>query len=747
MTTAETSPKPNRIIGSIRSQLVFGFGLMLVLALVIAVIGYINMQSLQTGVEITLENANKVRELSLNIENDFLQARQAESNFLASWRSLGFEAAQEKYVSINKLRLEQSRNNLLGMGSLVQASGDNELIHLFEESTELIPLLLSYESAFQAVVSDIEERSRTDGLENTLSTTLNLLESAVSHLPNPEFHRLVLKIRANEQTYLNTGQQQYFDNLRLQILEFTDLVQNSSRANLPEELALTSGTELETPDPPKETSQIPVSELLELISLYQANLNELVVLQGNIEVNTIVFQEVTVDINELTKHILEEGGAGYDRARNQLQAASDRSLVALIVASVLALVFGALTAFILAQRIIGPLNQLTNTAQRLGQGDLTQMVQITGGVELVTLANSFNKMASQLRDLVGSLEDRVSKRTEDLEYTAVQLQTAANVAQDALTVQDVRTLLSNVANLITERFNYYHTGIFLLDDKREFAILQVASSEGGQRMLEKGHKLRVGSEGIVGTTAVARRPHIALDVGQDAVFFDNPDLPQTRSEIALPLLLNEDVIGILDIQSTESQAFSQQDVEILLTLANQVALSIQNARLSEEAQVYIAQLEAFAAEQTQIVWGEYLEHQSHGFLYTPLGISPLTSEQNFNSSEKGDQLSDTSIILRGRKIGKIVLKRPSKQWTKKEQALISEVSDQVALAIENSRLVNETREQANRDQLVTEFSSKLRETLDMDTVVKTALEEMKKTFGLEEAEVRLSIPDENRVED
>ena len=747
MTISENSSKPNRIIGSIRSQLVFGFGLMLVLALVIAVIGFQNLQTLQTSVETTLDNASRVRELSLEIENEFLQARQGESNFIASWRSLGFEAAQEKFVSINELRLEQARNKFTDIDSLIQVSKDKELMHLFEESADLIPLLVKYESAFKFVVTDIEKLSRADGPENTLNTTINKLEAVVSPLPNYEFHRLVLEIQANEQSYLNTGQQQYYDNLRLLILEFTELVQNNPQGNLQEELTLITGTEIEPSDPPKELIQVPTTELLELIGVYQANLTELVALQNNIEVNTIVFQEITVEINQLTNHILEEGDAGFDRARDQLQAVSNRSLVALIVVSVLAIVLGSLAAFILAQRIIVPLRQLNNTAQRLGQGDLTQMVQITGGAELVTLANSFNTMTAQLRDLVGSLEERVSKRTEDLEYRAVQLQAAAQVAQDALTVQDVSTLLTNVAQLITERFSYYHTGIFLLDDKKEFAILQAASSEGGKRMLKQGHQLRVGSEGIVGTTAVARRPHIALDVGQDAVFFDNPDLPQTRSEIALPLLIKEDVIGILDIQSTESQAFAQQDVEIMLTLANQIALAIQNARLSEEAQVNIAQLEAYAAEQTQIVWGEHLEHQSHGFLYTPLGIKPLTSEQNFSSSGKSDQISDAPIMLRGRKIGNIVLKRSTRQWTKKEQALISDVSDQVALAIENSRLVSETRDQANRDQLVTEFSSKIRETLDMDTVVKTALVEMKKTFGLDEAEVRLSIPDENRVED
>ena len=356
-----------------------------------------------------------------------------------------------------------------------------------------------------------------------------------------------------------------------------------------------------------------------------------------------------------------------------------------------------------------------------------------------------NTLLKNVEDGQRTLEEIVDKRAEELEYRARQLEIASQVSYNALVFQNVSELLSNVADFISEKFGYYHVGIFLLDDKGEYAIFQATSSDGGKRMLERGHQLRVGSEGIVGATAAERRPHIALDVGVDAVFFNNPDLPETHSEMALPLISQDKVVGVLDVQSTKIKAFSQQDIEIFQTLANQLALAIQNARLLEETQSSIAQLEALTIQQSQTAWQAHLEHQSHRYLYTPLGIKHLTRRQPLTSKEHNEDVN-TPIILRGKAIGSIMLKRPSRPWSNKEKTLISDISEQVGLAIENARLVDETRKQATQDQLVSEFSTKLRETLDMDTVVKTAIEEMKKTFNLKEVEVRLNTPDKGEAE-
>ncbi len=394
-------------------------------------------------------------------------------------------------------------------------------------------------------------------------------------------------------------------------------------------------------------------------------------------------------------------------------------------------------------QLVNPIKELVDAVQTFGRGNWDVSLPKGREDEIGALTNTFKNVTDQLRDTMSNLEERVDERTKDLENRALQLQAAAQVAHDALVFQNTNDLLANSVNLISEKFGYYHAGLFLLDDKKEYAILQAASSDGGKIMLERGHQLQVGSEGIVGATAAERRPHIALDVGTDAVYFNNPDLPETHSEMALPLLSQSDVLGVLDIQSTKAQAFSQQDIEIFQTLANQLALALQNARLLEESKTSIAQLEALAEMQTEAVWKTHLERQTHGFVYTPLGTKQLRT-LNDSTPEEGAEHANIPINLRGKTIGKIALSRRSKRWANQEKTLISDIAEQVGLAIENSRLVDETREQSNRDQLVSEFSTKLRETLDMDTVVRTAIEEMKKTFNLNEAEIRLNPPNENK---
>jgi signal transduction histidine kinase/putative methionine-R-sulfoxide reductase with GAF domain len=170
-------------------------------------------------------------------------------------------------------------------------------------------------------------------------------------------------------------------------------------------------------------------------------------------------------------------------------------------------------------------------------------------------------------------------QTADLERRSVQLEAAAQVAREATAIRDVNQLLDETVRLISERFGFYHAAIFLVDEKGEYAVLRAASSEGGQQMLARVHKLRVGRVGIVGYVAGSGEPRIALDVGKDAVFFSNPDLPETRSEMALPLKVQERTIGVLDVQSTEAKAFGEEDVTVLQTMADQVAIALENARL------------------------------------------------------------------------------------------------------------------------------------------------------------------------
>ncbi|RLC64326.1 MAG: hypothetical protein DRI80_01675 [Chloroflexota bacterium] len=396
--------------------------------------------------------------------------------------------------------------------------------------------------------------------------------------------------------------------------------------------------------------------------------------------------------------------------------------------------------------------ELRRGVARISSGDLEYTLDVRTGDEIEELGDEFNRMAGRLADLIGSLERRVAERTADLERRSVQLEAAAQVAREAAAIRDMDQLLDATVHLISERFGFYHAGIFLLDEPGEYAVLQAASSEGGRRMLERGHKLKVGEVGIVGYVAGTGQPRVALDVGEDAVFFDNPDLPETRSEMALPLRVRERVIGVLDVQSTQEAAFSDEDVAILATMADQLALAIENARLLEESQRALRELEALYGRRAWEAWRERTARRPTAYRYTGVevepappsfvlerGSLPLSDEPAVLQEGDGRQLV-APIRLRGQTLGSIVLRRDPEEepWSPEEVALMEEVSTQIALALENARLLEETQRRAEREHLVREITARVRASMDMDTILETAVRELGRALGTDRAFVRLS---------
>jgi putative methionine-R-sulfoxide reductase with GAF domain len=557
MTPSVSNSKKIRFLGSIRSQLIFGFGLMLFLAIVIAVIGYRSLNSYQTSVETTLEDANRARELTLEIENEFLQARQEEANFLASWRSIGFEEAYADFVVLNEQRLERARSKIAEVDYLVRDAADPGLQAILDDTARLLPFLDQYETAFQAVVSDIEQRSRVDGQESVMFSTLNEMEADFLTLENPEFYLITLQIRANEQQYLYTGQQQYFDSLRLLILDFTHLVQDSSSSDLM-----------------SDAGRLSASKLLDQIDLYSSSLNELVSIENDIAVNSIVFRETTTDINEVTNQILQKGEAGFTNSRAQLQEVSQQARVALFAVSGLSLAIGVLSSYALARRIIVPLSELSQAVQLMGEGELSQRIQVFGSEEIVTLSASFNKMAEQLRGTLLGLEQRVADRTRALE-------TSTEVGRRLSTILDQTQLVKEVVEQVRDAFDYYHAQIYLFDEAKENLVLVGGTGEAGQAMLEDGHQIPTG-QGLVGRAVDTNQVILVTDVSQEQGWMSNPLLPETRAEVAVPISLGDEVLGVLDVQDNEVGGLSQADADLLQSISNQVAVTLQNVFTIQE---------------------------------------------------------------------------------------------------------------------------------------------------------------------
>ena len=354
-------------------------------------------------------------------------------------------------------------------------------------------------------------------------------------------------------------------------------------------------------------------------------------------------------------------------------------------------------------------------------------------------------LSTELQANQAGLEQQVAGRTATLEQRSLHLEIAAQVAREAVAIRDVGQLLDATVRLISDRFGFYHAGIFLLDEPEEYAVLRAASSEGGRRMLARGHRLKVGEVGIVGYAAGTGEPRIALDVGADAVFFDNPDLPGTRSEMGLPLKVRERVIGVLDVQSTEEKAFSDEDVAILQTMADQVALAIDNARLLEESQRALRELETLYGQRAREAWQGRAARQPAAYHYTGVGVEPASATVAAHSlvpEEDGHQLT-APIRLRGQTLGSIVLQQdPDEEtWSAEEIALVEEVSTQIGLALENARLLEETRRRAAREQALSQMTARFTRSLDVDAVLRTAVRELGQLPNVAEVSVHMASPD------
>jgi len=174
--------------------------------------------------------------------------------------------------------------------------------------------------------------------------------------------------------------------------------------------------------------------------------------------------------------------------------------------------------------------------------------------------------------------------TSDIQRHMKLLKAAASAAKNITTILDSSELLKRTVDIICDEFNFYYAGVFFIDDAKEYAVLTAGRGESGKAMVKEGHKLAIGGNSMIGASIANKAGRIALDVGQEAVFFENPHLPRTRSEMALPLIVGDDAIGALTVQSIEEAAFHDEDIAALQTMADQLAIAIQNSNLHKQVE-------------------------------------------------------------------------------------------------------------------------------------------------------------------
>lgn len=426
-----------------------------------------------------------------------------------------------------------------------------------------------------------------------------------------------------------------------------------------------------------------------------------------------------------------------------------QGIQSILITLSMALLAGLIGVFA-ARRLAVPLTNLTETATKITQGNIELEATVEGPNEVVHLANAFNSMTAQLRGFIGSLEQRVAERTTELEQAnqqvkrrAEQFEAIAQISRIIGSIQNQEELLARITRTISQYFGFYHVGIFLLDDNNQYAVLRAANSEGGKRMLKRGHRLEVGQTGIVGFVTSTGNPRIALDTGTDAVYFDNPDLPDTHSEMALPLKVGGQVVGALDVQSVEPNAFSREDINILSTLADQVSAALENARLHEEAQEALSKAEAAYRQLTSDTWSNIQRISPvAGYRFDGQKAEPLNKPANGTQPESQKEAFSVPMRLRGESIGRLRIKPATEghQWSDDEIAIIQATAERVALAVENARLVFESQKRASKEQVIGEISTKISSAINLDNILQTTLREMGRI--LPGAEISIQVENE-----
>ena len=407
---------------------------------------------------------------------------------------------------------------------------------------------------------------------------------------------------------------------------------------------------------------------------------------------------------------------------NPSQIFSDLQFQSLFLSG-LALLLGISFSLLATRSITGPVEELIETFQKIEQGDLNQRVPVSGTDELATVAVHFNRMVSRLDELQSNLEEQVAARTKQLIATN-------EVGRVASSILDPDDLLNRVVNLITEQFNYYYAAIYLLDASEKWVELKEATGQAGNVLKQNRHRLDVAGKSLVAGSIRDKVPRLAQNTVDEKQRFENPLLPYTRSEVALPLMIGERVLGSLNVHSTKPSDFGVDVIETMQNMAGQVAIALENARLFQEAQQSINELRSIQKQYLLEGW---------------TSIRSYNDDLEYGVGEESDaanQVMESSINLRDQTLGRITLER-NDEWSPEQQSLVNAVTAQAAVALENARLVSESRQVALRERALTEINSKIWASTSIEAILQTVVKELGKRLDASNTTIELEMDNES----
>ena len=398
--------------------------------------------------------------------------------------------------------------------------------------------------------------------------------------------------------------------------------------------------------------------------------------------------------------------------------------------------------------IIKPLEELVSVSQAMTQGELDQRVHVRSEDEIGQLGMAFNKMATQVNEFVRELEIRVADRTRSLEERSAYLESSAEVSRTLAAIIDKEELVWKSVNLIRERFDFYYVGLFLVDANNEWAVLQAGTGEAGQNMLANKHRLKIG-EGMIGWCIANAQSRIALDIGEDAVHFENPFLPETRSEGALPLRSRGRVLGALTVQSNQPAAFDQDIINTLQIMADQIAITLDNADLIARFEAARdAERRAYGDLRTQD-WLELTQRQKFpSFVVSADGNIKSGEKQRSPETTKtlqsGPFIQDDGTITLpiksyGQVLGGIKIRNltENQTWTSEQLELLNILSEQMGIALESARLLEGAQKRAALEQTIGEITARISSAMEFEDIIHETLSQLGNIFRDSDVSLRI----------